>query len=519
MHNLKKCFIFSQVRFLVQTGVDVDGLDEEEKTPLILCCFVVPETWGVGLARIILEKGAQVGAQDIYGLNALHYCCIYERVALAKVCLSAIDCDVDLKDNYGNTALHYAIFNHNVELTKLLLDYHVRYKISINSTNRGGMTPLGEAFKRGHDDCVNILLMDGKLSNGTDSVVKITDENIPSIENYDSPAKPEINMLRPSTGHHLKRPMTREDINTPRKSSSRARSALLSRQTTWSTLPSFRTSTKRSRRPMPPQVADESRIIRCASMTDLRNHSEYVFHLTAVDCFGDNPGPQNMHRDSSQIQAFKGRRPSTCCATENARNWRGEFRKLYTHYEFQCSPSYRRGVTHVLDIPFITKTSLAPYGDAPSDDMSDKSRRHIRRGSNVSKIGLALDKRRPSTARSRRSSITTQGNTRGGMSGLLDPGLGSSNESLNSIQSVKTSKKKEKVHEMGSKVKGKGAQGHGKESDDSNKSKQKGGHIPDNLIIPIVKETLVSDDDLRSEASGSHREGGNRLAAVNEMDE
>ena len=85
--------LFKQVRFLVALNIDVNEREEMDsgkaggdvwvgRTPLMLCCFVRGDDWGVGLAQNLLEKGASVGIRDMNGRNALHYACIFVRSKL-----------------------------------------------------------------------------------------------------------------------------------------------------------------------------------------------------------------------------------------------------------------------------------------------------------------------------------------------------------------------------------------------------------------------------------------------------
>ena len=76
---------FQQVRFLVETGCDVNERDALRRTPLMTCALVGDESWSVGLARVLIEHGASGSIRDKHGLNAFHHACIYQRLPLAKV--------------------------------------------------------------------------------------------------------------------------------------------------------------------------------------------------------------------------------------------------------------------------------------------------------------------------------------------------------------------------------------------------------------------------------------------------
>ena len=51
--------LFKQVRYLIEFGARVNQRDHHGRTPLMNAALVEDEEWGVGLARLLLEKGAR----------------------------------------------------------------------------------------------------------------------------------------------------------------------------------------------------------------------------------------------------------------------------------------------------------------------------------------------------------------------------------------------------------------------------------------------------------------------------
>ena len=153
--------LFQQVRFLVEFGLEVNDRDSEGRTPLSALALIDDQPWGVGLAHLLLEKGACVGLRDKRGLNAMHYACVYERPELVRVYLGAIDYNLNQGDKYGNTPLHLAVATGNLTVTRLLLNTLHRYKMSADKANKNGVTPLIQAWKSGQMECALLLKQRG----------------------------------------------------------------------------------------------------------------------------------------------------------------------------------------------------------------------------------------------------------------------------------------------------------------------------------------------------------------------
>ena len=95
---------------------DINQPGESDRTFLHHCCAYGYDD----LARIAIEKGADVNAQEQNGFSPLHVAVKMDNFALADYLLrnGALP---ELKDKYGNTAVFYA--SGNWEIMKLLLDW------------------------------------------------------------------------------------------------------------------------------------------------------------------------------------------------------------------------------------------------------------------------------------------------------------------------------------------------------------------------------------------------------------
>lgn len=151
---------FHQLRLLICSGVDIECRDASLRTPIMQCAFMVPEAWGVGTARNLIENGVRLDSRDKFGRNALHYACIYERIGLINVLLKAIDFDLNQSDKLGNTALHYAVMSSNTAVAQIISKFFQRYKIGAEKSNKRGYTALGEANRLGNTTCARIIEQD-----------------------------------------------------------------------------------------------------------------------------------------------------------------------------------------------------------------------------------------------------------------------------------------------------------------------------------------------------------------------
>ena len=126
-----------QVRFLIELGHSVNVRTRHGQTPLMSCALVEEESWGVGLARLLLEKGASLQPKDKHELNAMQYACIYERPGLVKTFIRAADFNLNHRDRFGNTALHYSVTNGNIKITEMIINSLLKYKQSVDIQERG----------------------------------------------------------------------------------------------------------------------------------------------------------------------------------------------------------------------------------------------------------------------------------------------------------------------------------------------------------------------------------------------
>jgi ankyrin repeat protein len=424
---------FQQVRFLVDHGVDLDQRDEERRTALMLCAFIEPEAWGVGICRLLIENGATLFLKDRYGLNAFHYAVIYERLDLVRVYLKAIDFNLNEGDKQGNTALHYAVRSGNASITRLIAQMYVKYEIDFDKMNKDGFTPLQEAHRLNKRRCAKIL------------------EN-PDIFSDENGIEANIPM-------DLKSGVSERDclsVMSSRKSLSRPRSSVLSHRSSKSsiltseysyrrtpTVYSYDIPRKTNRRDpaieIPPNEKNQKKLIRCTSVNDIRNNPEFLFHMSPIQETGEvQQGAPRRHIRSKS--AFTRRSEVKNDIILPKSSWRTDLRKLYVKYQYQCTASYRdSSVSDINDnasLPPLDKPITPANSEHAIDEMDTRGRRARGKSATMSRqnteeVLTAGKNKQPQKQNPRKLSQNI------GHGGKIDSALESSNESLNSATSSK----------------------------------------------------------------------------------
>ena len=164
---------FTQVKLLLDIGVDINRRDSDMRTALMQLCFLEDEAKAAKYAKILLQRGAKVGLKDKTGLTALSHACKRGQEQLVSIMLEdASDFDLNSQDKQGNTALHYAAMSGNFVVLNLLLSKLKRFKLSVDMLNKKGETPLIVASKSGNFFCARILISEGKASKGARDFVE-----------------------------------------------------------------------------------------------------------------------------------------------------------------------------------------------------------------------------------------------------------------------------------------------------------------------------------------------------------
>lgn len=108
--------------------------------------------------KSLLDKGADVNAQDKYGETALMLAAYYGRMDVLKLALHK-GADIRTKERGGGTALMMASSKGYVEVVKLLLESGS----DVNARDKNGLAALMYASSKGHGDVVGLVLLTDRL--------------------------------------------------------------------------------------------------------------------------------------------------------------------------------------------------------------------------------------------------------------------------------------------------------------------------------------------------------------------
>lgn len=172
---------------LLDDGYDINEVDENGRTALILCSFLTDENKALALCRTLILGGADLNTTDIYGLMAIHYCCINQKLLLTQELLKSQDTINTRCESLGNTELHYAVATGNLSLIKLLVDFYTRFEYSTEIKNKSGLTPSELANQLGHQDLIEKLRTSShspdvqKITNAPKTSIKLLNFTLPNI--------------------------------------------------------------------------------------------------------------------------------------------------------------------------------------------------------------------------------------------------------------------------------------------------------------------------------------------------
>lgn len=153
-----------QARLLIEAGSDINRRAHNKRTAIMEVCFLDDEEKALGLAKMLLENGAELGFEDEHGLTALSYACILKRKKLVALFLQYVDYNLNAVDRDANTALFHAITVGDLSIVKMIVEKLKYYGLSVDTQNNKGETPLIHALKIGHSQCADVLIEVGKAS-------------------------------------------------------------------------------------------------------------------------------------------------------------------------------------------------------------------------------------------------------------------------------------------------------------------------------------------------------------------
>lgn len=155
---------FDLAKNLMASGVSVDVLDEQCRSPLMLAAF----SNSCSSVQFLLEHGADVNAFDKNGQTPLIYSAFNGSKDAASMLLSCEGINIEAKDITDSTALYRASASGSVDVVKLLIEHGA----DKNAVNCFGETPLVRSIINGNLDIAFVLIDSGADVNLSDGKVR-----------------------------------------------------------------------------------------------------------------------------------------------------------------------------------------------------------------------------------------------------------------------------------------------------------------------------------------------------------
>ncbi len=134
---------------------------------------VAADNGSLKVCKILIENGAQVNTQDMFGRTPLQYAALDGHLGVCKVLIDAGG-DVNHQDEYGLTPLHWAAKEGHLDVCNLLIAMGAQVDAQLEETddNEGGTdywTPLNFAVYHEHPDVCKLLIAAGADVNDRDT--------------------------------------------------------------------------------------------------------------------------------------------------------------------------------------------------------------------------------------------------------------------------------------------------------------------------------------------------------------
>ena len=160
IHAAMDSGLYCHVLLSLEQKTEVNAQDKNGLTILMKSCHIDDEKTGCIIAAKALKSGIKRDIRDNRGRNALFHATVAGRMRIIKMILKNCDFDLNGQDKEGNTVLHLAAQQGHLRIVELITSLLCRYRISVDLTNRHGMTSLMLACRHGNLETARLLVND-----------------------------------------------------------------------------------------------------------------------------------------------------------------------------------------------------------------------------------------------------------------------------------------------------------------------------------------------------------------------
>ena len=147
----------SVMRMLEMRSIDVEA---KRGVNGWTCLHIAARNGHITICRLLVDKGAQVGAKSNYGMTPLHFAACRGQVEIVRLFCDR-GADVEARNNDGWRPLHASAFWGHISVVKELIE---EMNVEINArTDDDGMTALTFARRSNNDDVAAYLASHGGI--------------------------------------------------------------------------------------------------------------------------------------------------------------------------------------------------------------------------------------------------------------------------------------------------------------------------------------------------------------------
>ncbi len=143
----------------LQSNINIDHLDDNDDTPLIICL----KNKRIQSALWLIKQNCDVTIQNKQNKSAVNIAVKQDYYTVVKALLSTNNIEINQTDTEGRTLLHEAVISGNLDIVNELM----RYSANINIVDKHNRNILFDAISYGDDKLISKLLSTGELNINT----------------------------------------------------------------------------------------------------------------------------------------------------------------------------------------------------------------------------------------------------------------------------------------------------------------------------------------------------------------